>query len=390
MTSHLRGDSPPSRSRPNPDRKILWIHGWQNDTLVPGFGLNAARGPAAGAGIVVLTGDDAVHVSDNREDGLDMTLEAHNVHKFYGPRQALAGVSFAISQGECVGFLGVNGAGKSTVMRILTGFLAPTYGRVRVAGQDPRLAATRSRFGYLPESNPLPHSDRVDEYLRYRAGLKGIGRKEVRWAVQEVADLCNVTDVLPRIIGQLSKGMRQRVGLADSLLGRPDILVLDEPTAGLDPRQASETRDLIGRLAGDATVLLSSHILGDVERLCQRAIILGSGVVLADGSPDEICDANVEERTIILEIIANEPVREALRTVTGVRTISVSPDAATPEAVTVRVTTPNGVDLRRELSSICSERGWLITGMRLEPVTLEDIFKKLTAKNRIQPSKGRT
>ncbi len=319
-----------------------------------------------------------------------MTLEAHNVHKFYGPRQALAGVSFLINQGECVGFLGVNGAGKSTVMRILTGFLAPTYGRVRVAGQDPRLAATRSRFGYLPESNPLPHNDRVDEYLRFRAGLKGLTGKEAKYAVAEVAALCSITDVMSRIIGQLSKGMRQRVGLADSLLGRPDILILDEPTAGLDPRQAAETRDLIATLSGGATVLLSSHILADVELLCRRAIILGSGQIMADGSPEEICDANVDERTIILEIIANEPVREALRTVTGVRTISVSPDAATPEAVTVRVTTPNGVDLRRELSSICSERGWLITGMRLEPVTLEDIFKKLTAKNRIQPSPTRT
>lgn len=308
-----------------------------------------------------------------------MMLEASNLSKFYGPRPALDGVTFAIGHGEVVGFLGVNGAGKSTAMRILTGFLPPTHGAVRVGGGDPRLAATRQMIGYLPESNPLPPRVRVREYMTLRAGLKGLSGKAARAAIAEAADNCGIGDLMNRMIGQLSKGMRQRVGLAESILARPRVLILDEPTTGLDPHQAMATRNLIARLGEGATVLMSSHILEDIERLCRRVIILNHGRVAADGNLDAICEKNVEERVVNIELVSSEPVRETLRAVPGVRTVTVTPNPEAPGALAIRVTTPAGVDLRQELAQVCTQRGWLITGMKLEPVRLEDIFRRLAA-----------
>lgn len=307
-----------------------------------------------------------------------MMLEAINLNKFYGARPALDSVSFAIDKGEVVGFLGVNGAGKSTTMRILTGFLPPTLGQALVDGQDPSNPRVREKFGYLPESNPLPLHMRVGEYLRFRCGIKGVPRRRTTAAIQETAERCHVADALPRLIGQLSKGMRQRVGLADSLLTKPEILILDEPTAGLDPRQAQETRDLISRIGQGATVFLSSHILHDVERLCRRVIILNGGRVAADDTLEAIYERHVEERVLHLQILSREPVRETFRAVPGVRTVTVEQDREVSDALSLRLTMPAGVDLRQELSHICSQRGWLITGMRLEPVRLEDIFRRLT------------
>lgn len=306
-----------------------------------------------------------------------MMLEADNLTKFYGARPALEGVSFAVDKGEVIGFLGVNGAGKSTTMRILTGFVAPTFGAARVCGLDPHLPAARAKFGYLPESNPLPARFRVREYLRFRAGIKGLGRKSAG-AVAEAAGRCGIAEEMETMIGQLSKGMRQRVGLADSILGDPEILILDEPTAGLDPRQAEETRELVANLGANATVFLSSHILHDVERLCRRVIILDKGRIAADGDLEGICEANVEERIIRLELLTAEPVRESLRVIPGVRAVSVEPSPADPKAVQVKLTTTAGVDLRREVSAVCAARGWLATEMRMEPVRLEDIFRRLT------------
>ena len=307
-----------------------------------------------------------------------MILEAINLNKFYGARQAIDSVSFAIGKGEVVGFLGVNGAGKSTTMRILTGFVTPTLGEAKVDGKSPQHPATREKIGYLPEMNPLPARVRVREYLRFRAGIKGIPRSRAKTRIAEVVERCGIAGYLHLMIGTLSKGMRQRVGLADTLLARPEVFILDEPTAGLDPRQAAETRKLIAELGEGATVFLSSHILHDIERLCRRVVILDQGRIVADDSLDAICGKNVEDRSIHMEIIAEEPVREALRSVTGVRAIAVEPSRETPGATTVRLTTPAGVDLRREISLISAKRGWLVTEMRLEPIKLEDIFRRLT------------
>lgn len=304
-------------------------------------------------------------------------LEAESLCKYYGSHMALTDVSFRVDRGETVGFLGLNGAGKSTVMRILTGFLAPTLGRAAVMGGDPALPQTRQRFGYLPESNPLPMRMRVKEYLEFRARIKGLGRgsaKAAAWA----AERTGVAHVYGDLVGSLSKGYRQRVGIADSIVASPEILILDEPTAGLDPGQADDTRGLLGELAKNSTILLSSHILHDVERLCGRVIVIDRGRVVADGATRKLCEENVDERAIAMEVMAGEPVREALRGLPGVKTVSVG-EAAGPEGATpVRITTPAGVDLRREISALCARRGWLVAEMHLEPVRLEDIFRRLT------------
>ena len=241
-----------------------------------------------------------------------MMLEAVNISKFFGPRPALESVSFAVDAGEVVGFLGVNGAGKSTAMRILSGFIPPTNGFARVGGKDPRLPAARQAIGYLPEANPLPSRVRVREYLRLRAGLKGLAGKSAKDAIAWAADSCGIGDIMNRMIGQLSKGTRQRVGLAESILAKPGVLILDEPTAGLDPYQAMATRRLITRLGEGTTVLMSSHILEDIERLCRRVIILNQGRVVADGDLEAICGKSIEERVVNIELVSSEPVRDTV------------------------------------------------------------------------------
>jgi ABC-2 type transport system ATP-binding protein len=306
-------------------------------------------------------------------------IEVAGLVKRYGARAALAGISFSVGRGEVVGFLGANGAGKSTTMRILSGFIAPSEGRARVAGGDPRLPATRRKIGYLPETNPLPPRLRVGEYLRFRAGVKGLSRAAARRAAAESAERCRLTDSLGRMIGRLSKGMRQRVGLADSLLAGPEVLILDEPTSGLDPAQAEETRSLIAEAGRGGTVFLSSHILGDIERLCRRVLILDRGVLAADGDPADISEKYAGERTLRLELEAGEDeksVREKLLALAGVLQAETAPNPGGAGLV-ARLTLAPGTEARRETALAAVRNGWLVTGMRLEPARLEDVFRKL-------------
>ena len=212
-----------------------------------------------------------------------MLLEAHNLTRCYGRFRAVDDVSFGIARGEVVGLLGPNGAGKSTTMRMLTGFLPPTAGTALVAGVDahaePRQAARH--IGYMPENNPLYPRMRVREFLAFRAELKGLARGTRRRRIVRCMEMCHVIDVAGQIIGTLSKGYRQRVGLADAMLAKPDVLILDEPTIGLDPNQVRETRALIAGLAADHTVLISTHILAEVEAVCQRVLIIVAGRLAA-------------------------------------------------------------------------------------------------------------
>src|SRR5689334_2149019 len=214
-------------------------------------------------------------------------IEVENLTKRYAGRTAVSGISFTVNRGEIVGLLGPNGAGKSTTMRILSCFLPATSGTVRVGGRDVFHDSTevRRRIGYMPENNPLHGEMRVREYLKFRARLKGLGRQRSRERVDVVMEQCGLTDVSKRIIGQLSKGYKQRVGLADALVHEPDLIILDEPTAGLDPNQIRSVRQLIKDLAGKHTVLLSTHILPEVEMTCNRVLILHEGRVLADDTP---------------------------------------------------------------------------------------------------------
>lgn len=314
-----------------------------------------------------------------------MTIKLANVSKFYGSLPAVDGVSFSVDKGEIVGILGGPNSGKSTVMRLIAGYFSPTNGRVRVEGRDPvRDAAVRGRIGYLPESTPLPPRMRVDEYLLSRAGLKGLSRDETKRALDMVHETCFIKeggkdggkDLGDRLIYRLSSGERQWVGIADCLLGNPDFVLLDEFAAGLDAANVLLARRLIQTHLSEATVILTGRVPAEMEGLCPRVVILDRGRVAADGNLKNIIRKAVDERTVVVKLISAEPVREAFRVVPGVRRVAVVQEPGDGEEKTVRIAVPRGVDLRQEISQICSRRGWLVTGMNLEPVTLEDLVRK--------------
>jgi ABC-2 type transport system ATP-binding protein len=220
-------------------------------------------------------------------------IEVEGLTKRYGPTVAVDGISFTVEPGEIVGFLGPNGAGKTTTLRILTCFIPASAGHARVAGHDVfrESTAVRRKVGYLPENVPLYREMRVREYLDYRAALKQVPRRERALRVGEALDKVRISDHADRIIGHLSKGYRQRVGLADALVHDPAVLILDEPTVGLDPNQVREVRDLVKGLAEKRTVLFSTHVIPWVEEVCQRVIVIGKGRILADGRIEEVVDA---------------------------------------------------------------------------------------------------
>ena len=230
-------------------------------------------------------------------------IDVRNLSKYYGNLCAVNSISFSIKEGEIVGFLGPNGAGKTTTMRILTCFQPATSGSASVAGHDvfTDSMAVRAKVGYMPESVPLYYEMRVREYLRFRGKIRGLDRGARERGIQQVAERCWITDVINRPIGHLSKGYRQRVGLADALLHNPPVLILDEPTIGLDPTQIRATRSLIRELAQDHTVLLSSHILPEVEASCQRIVIINKGRIVASGTPAELRQRITGESELIAE-----------------------------------------------------------------------------------------
>src|SRR5271165_2574106 len=233
-------------------------------------------------------------------------IEAIDLTKRYAGRTAVAGISFSVARGEIVGLLGPNGAGKSTTMRILSSFMPATSGTVRVAGYDVfyNSEEVRRRIGFMPENNPLYPDMRVREYLKFRARLKGLGWRRSRERVTTVMEQCGLTDVHRRVIGQLSKGYRQRVGLADALVHEPDLVILDEPTIGLDPHQIRAVRALIKSLAGKHSVLISTHILPEVEMMCGRVLIMFNGRVLASDTPDNLQRRMAGGSQVIAEIAA--------------------------------------------------------------------------------------
>src|SRR5271169_6427598 len=233
-------------------------------------------------------------------------IEVSNLTKRYASCTAVSDISFTVARGEIVGLLGPNGAGKSTTMRILSSFMPATSGTVRVAGYDVfhQSEEVRRRIGFMPENNPLYPEMRVREYLKFRARLKGLGWRKSRERVDTVMDQCGLTDVQKRIIGQLSKGYRQRVGLADALVHEPELIILDEPTIGLDPNQIRSVRQLIKSLAGKHTVLISTHILPEAEMMCTRMLIMFDGKILAADTPENLQRLMAGRNQIIVELAA--------------------------------------------------------------------------------------
>src|SRR5580692_1497342 len=254
-------------------------------------------------------------------------IEVSNLTKCYAGRTAVSDISFSVARGEIVGLLGPNGAGKSTTMRILSCFMPATSGTARVAGFDVfhQSDEVRRRIGYMPENNPLYLDMRVREYLKFRARLKGLGWRRSRERVNTVMEQCSLTGVSRRIIGQLSKGYRQRVGLADALVHEPDLIILDEPTIGLDPHQIRSVRQLIKSLAGKHTVLISTHILPEAEMMCNRMLIMYDGKVLASDTPENLQQRMASRSQIVAEIAAPPAeLREIFSQMQGIESVDVS------------------------------------------------------------------
>jgi ABC-2 type transport system ATP-binding protein len=316
-------------------------------------------------------------------------IEVEHLTKRYGHFTAVDDVSFKVEKGEILGFLGPNGAGKTTTMRILTGFLPATSGTAKVAGFDvfSESADAKRRTGYLPETPPLYTDMNVRDYLMFCARLKGLGRGERGARVKAVMERVRVADMADRHCGKLSKGYRQRVGLAQALLANPDVLVLDEPTAGLDPKQIIETRRLIKELAGDHTVVLSTHILPEVSQTCQRVVIINKGRVVAEDTPDNLTSRLRGSESQLVQVDARgEDAAAILGTMDGVTgaTVVEIKDGLT----TVEVASLTGRDVRRELASAIVGRGWGLLELRPVRMSLEDVFLTLTTVEADTPAAG--
>ncbi|MEI6492236.1 MAG: ATP-binding cassette domain-containing protein [Verrucomicrobiota bacterium] len=306
-------------------------------------------------------------------------IKVEQLTKCYGQVKAVDSIDFEVAKGEIVGFLGPNGAGKSTTMKILAGFLPPTSGRAEVAGRDVFCESLRARenIGYLPENVPLYPDMRVHEYLRYRAALKGVPGRRMNERVGDVLDLCGLNDVQKTIIGRLSKGYRQRVGLADAMVHEPDLLILDEPTIGLDPNQIRLVRDLIRNLKRHHTILLSTHILSEVEMLCSRVIIINKGRIEALDSPQNLRARLGVAGHIFLEARVPEPQAAAagIRRVVGVGSVSVRADGAW----TIFTIQANpGADPREALYEHAVASKWPVREISRSAVSLEQVFAEVT------------
>src|SRR5689334_10127892 len=288
-------------------------------------------------------------------------IEVQNLTKRYGPVTAIRDVSFNVAPGEIVGFLGPNGAGKSTTMRILSCFMPATGGSAKVAGYDvfTESMEVRRRIGYLPKNVPLYTDLRVGPYLEFVAETKGVGRSDRKKRVAEVMERCRIADVENRLIGKLSKGYRQRVGLAQAIVSDPEVLILDEPTIGLDPKQIAEIRALIKSLAGQHTVILSTHILPEVSMLCQGVIIINKGSVVARGTIDRLVEQVFPRARVQLQVAAPpDAVQAEIRRIPGV--LSVERQAMSDGVGTYVVEAPRDRDLRSELFQLAAGQKWTL------------------------------
>jgi len=306
-------------------------------------------------------------------------IEVEHLTKRYGPVTAVDDISFSVQRGEILGFLGPNGAGKTTTMRVLTGYMPPTDGKAVVAGYDvfEQPIEAKRRTGYLPETPPLYPDMTVRDYLSFVARIKGVPRAGRTARINEMMEKTRIADVADRHCGKLSKGYRQRVGLAQALMHNPDVLILDEPTAGLDPKQIIETRQLIKALAGDHTIILSTHILPEVSQTCQRVVIINRGRVVAVDTPDNLTSRLRGSETMYLQVdAAGADVASVLQRVSGVTRVAITDTKQ--QIVGYEVDSETGRDVRRELAAAIVGRGWGLLEMRPMRLSLEEIFLHVT------------
>ena len=309
-------------------------------------------------------------------------IEVQHLTKRYGSVTAVDDVSFRVEPGEILGFLGPNGAGKTTTMRVLTGYMPATEGKAVVAGYDiaEQPIEAKRRIGYLPETPPLYPDMTVRDYLLFVARIKGVRRDELRPRVESVMERTRIADMAKRQCGKLSKGYRQRVGLAQAVLHNPDVLILDEPTAGLDPKQIIETRQLIKQLAGDHTIILSTHILPEVSQTCQRVVIINKGRVVAVDTPENLTSRLRGSETMYVQVDAlGADATTALAAIPGVT--HVAPADARGAVTGFEVNSAEGRDVRRELAAAVVARGWGLLELRPLRMSLEEIFLHLTTED---------
>ncbi len=312
-------------------------------------------------------------------------IEVRNLTKKYGDKKAVDNISFTVENGEILGFLGPNGAGKSTTMNMLTGYISSTSGQILIDGIDilEEPIKAKSKIGYLPEMPPLYVDMTVDAYLSFVYDLKKckLSRKA---HIKDVCDLCRISDVRGRLIRNLSKGYRQRVGLAQALIGNPPVLILDEPTVGLDPKQIIEIRTLIKKLGKNHTVILSSHILQEIQAVCDKILIINRGIKAADGTADEIARKITNEHKMLVRIEGTtrtkedkQEITDALRSIDGIKYVRA--DMEREKGIfDYDVESEEKVDVRRDINRLCVEKGWNILMLQLSDLTLEDIFLKIT------------
>lgn len=309
-------------------------------------------------------------------------LSLHDVHKRFGPLHAVRGISLDVPAGQVLGLLGPNGAGKTTTIKIITGVLPPSAGNSKVDGLDSIADSrgVRRKIGYLPESAPLYREMRVESYLRYRAALFELRGRDRRDAVERVIDLCSLREARRRTIGELSKGFRQRAGLAAALLHNPPLVILDEPTSGLDPSQIAETRRLIRDLAGRRTMLIVSHILPEVEKTCDRIVVIARGRIRADGSPRELLSKHPSGAfPCVIEARAPDDaaLRGVLAAIEGVRAISIEPAGDAGDWRRCRAAFDGPADPRPLIAAALARAGIPLRELRAETASLEELYIRL-------------
>lgn len=306
-------------------------------------------------------------------------IEVRELTKRFSRHIAVDKINFSVGKGEIVGFLGPNGAGKTTTMRMLTGYLPPTSGSIQIGGHDVfrESVQARRKIGYMPENVPLYDDMRVREYLKFRAKLKGLSTRDARTRVGEVIETCGLGSVRRKMISVLSKGYRQRVGLADALVHSPELLILDEPTNGLDPNQIRQIRELIKRLGREHTILLSTHILSEVEMTCDRVIIVDGGKLRAEDTPDSLIEGMRTAGKVLIEMKADsELVSAAICRLDHVK--RVTHQDAGDGWTSFEVLIDSGTDGRERIHQLISQNGWTMRSLYRRMATLEDVFVELT------------
>ncbi len=307
-------------------------------------------------------------------------IEIKNLTKKFANNLVLDDLSLNVKKGEILGFLGPNGAGKSTTMKIITSFWSPTKGTVKVDGVDvtKNSSLTRSKIGYLPETVPLYEDMRVYEYLRFVAEVRGIDKDDIKTRIKEVVGDCGLSSVVRKPIDELSKGFRQRVGLAQAIIHKPDILILDEPTTGLDPNQISEIRDLIKKIGQEKTVIFSTHILSEVSATCDRVIIINKGKIVIEGTPDELIKKTGGKKIIYVKIKGpKDEIVKYFKEMEKIENVEIG-DKESDFIYGYKIEPKQDVDLREDLSKAVMSRGWSILEFSQKSVSLEDVFKELT------------